>query len=296
MANQEDWIFTPEQIREMSDDELRELVVVTPLKDDYHGKYRAFVEADRLVRDCKTEKILRHEPYADALAQFKRMSVNPDGSKAAMTPAIRACRETKERLYRDYKEVLIQLKYLLQQAIYSKEDWFEASKRYSRSMEFLAESLLKSRARTRMEAARRRQLERRRAVEEQRRLRNNPAPPVQNGIRRIRTLTEQEKRLKYTILKETKMPLSRSELDAEMDDVCIICMEPHSIGQTLLTSCGHRFGTECFSAWNKQCCEMRKCVNCPMCKRDDPSVTTYVENAHAQPIIMLAAPVLIDLT
>jgi hypothetical protein len=94
----------------------------------------------------------------------------------------------------------------------------------------------------------------------------------------ITLLIKEKKTKKRLSLQEKIVMVSNEESNELMDDVCIICMEQHTIGDTLLTCCGHRFGKECFGAWHKQCITVNQYVNCPMCKNQrNLSITKYQE-------------------
>jgi hypothetical protein len=69
--------------------------------------------------------------------------------------------------------------------------------------------------------------------------------------------------------------LSKAKLDAQMDDVCGICMDAHKVCDTLVTSCNHHFGKECFGKWAVICKKGGLCISCPMCKKICPSTIEY---------------------
>lgn len=240
MAN---WIYPKEQLRVMPDTELRELVAVTPLKDDYNEKERIYGNTCMLIFQSSQEKNRRQALYKDALNEFKRVSVNPDGSKAKMNAEIRACKEQKELLYRllqDEKEdmKLLEIDYELQ-----KREQHLAEYRYRQSMERFVSQLLIGRE--------------------------------QISLNMVR---EERIRIALPSVNKNVKHLTRKELEAPMDDVCIICMDTHAIKNTVLTCCGHRFGTDCYNRWHKQRTRMKMCMNCPMCKNEkNLSVTKYEE-------------------
>ena len=249
MAN---WIYPKEQLRVMSDEELRELIAVTPLKDDYNEKERIYGTTCRLIFQASSEKNRRQVLYKDALNEFKRVSVNPDGSKIKMNAEIRACKERKELLYRLLKDEKEDLEILQRDYELQRREQHLAEYRYRQSMECFVSQLLVGREMIRMEREReRREIER-------------------NGQYRIHGALPS--------VKENVKHLTYDELEAPMEDVCIICMDTHAIKDTVLTCCGHRFGGDCFKTWHNQRTRMNMCMNCPMCKNEkDLSVTKYEE-------------------
>jgi hypothetical protein len=239
MAN---WAYPKEQLRVMSDTELRELVAVTPLKDDYNEKERIYGNTCMLIFQSSQEKNRLQALYKDALNEFKRVSVNPDGSKIKMNAEIRACKERKELLYRLLQDDKEDIKLLERDYELQKREQHLAEYRYRQSMERFVSQLLVGREMIRMERERERV---------------NPRSSSVN---------------------ENVKHLTRKELEAPMDDICIICMDTHAIKDTVLTCCGHRFGTDCYKTWHKQRTRMKMCMNCPMCKNEkDLSVTKYEE-------------------
>jgi hypothetical protein len=248
----------------MSSVELRRLIPETPLRDDYQMKYEEYLSQIHSHAEASRLKDRLFKEYKEALAHFKRVSVNPKGTRAQMTPEIRVVREEKERRYKLYREVLngvfVETQTLVQ---LSKNIYMEAVRKYQTSMEcFIVATLQVRELGDRNQVIFQTELQRR----------NNEL------TRRL-----EEKRL----VKETIVQMTRAELDETMDDVCIICMDPHSIGDTVLTCCGHRFGQDCFNAWAKHRNESDCDTQCAMCKKDNPSITKYQEREM---------PVVIDLT
>jgi len=238
MAN---WAYPKEQLRVMSNEELRELVAVTPLKDDYNEKERIYGNTCMLIVQSSQEKNTRQALYKDALKEFKRVSVNPDGSKIKMNAEIRACKERKELLYRLLQDEKEDMKFLLIDYELQKKEEHLAEYRYRQSMERFVSQLL-------------------------------------IGRERIRLNMVREQRIALSTVNENVKYLTLKELEAPMEDVCIICMDTHAIKDTVLTCCGHRFGTDCYKKWQKQRTRMKMCMNCPMCKNEkDLSVTKYEE-------------------
>jgi hypothetical protein len=242
------------QLNAMSSDELRALVIETPLRDDYRIKQDEYYLQIGNHSDVSRYYDTLVREYKDALEHFKRLSVNADGTKAKMTPEIRAARKLKEHSYRIQRRflngVFSERRNILQTA---ENTYQEAWHKYAASREYFVIAILDVRERA--------ELQRQCALEEY-------------------------ERNRAKIVKETVVQLSRVQLDETMDDVCIICMEPHTIGDTVLTCCGHRFGQDCFHAWAKHRHELNRGIQCAMCKKDHPSVTKYEEKAR---------PIIIDL-
>jgi hypothetical protein len=67
-----------------------------------------------------------------------------------------------------------------------------------------------------------------------------------------------------------KMPkqkvLSKKEAQSKTEDVCSICLEYHAKIDTVMTSCGHRFGLVCFNQW-KNTPPHNQITKCPLCKQ-----------------------------
>jgi hypothetical protein len=249
MAN---WIYQKEELRVMTDAELRELVMVTPLKDDYNEKERIYGNTSRLLFQSSLEKNRRQTLYKNGLKEFKRVSVNADGSKAKMNAEIRACKERKEYLYRLLKDEKEDMKFLEREYELHRREQHQAEYRYRESMECFVSQLLSGRERERMIRAAELRIERQHRYEEY--------------------------QARLPIVKENVKRLTLEELEAPMDDVCIICMDTHAVKDTLLTCCGHRFGRDCFKMWHNQRSIMNMCMNCPMCKNyKNLSVTKYEE-------------------
>jgi len=243
MAN---WIYPHETLELMPTILLQELIVGTPLKNECHQKVDKYVKTERDILLCTVEKYRIDNEYKTVLEQFKRLTINPDGSKAKTNMVIRECKERKEQLYRQYKEEMNRLKFLEEQ--YKAEVIIagEAQQRYWASMENAIETILWQRNNQRWIEIRRQQM--------------------------------MENQIILPSLKEEYEYLTPEELEEPMEDVCIICMDNHAIKDTVLTCCGHRFGGDCFKTWHNQRSRMNMCMNCPMCKNEkELSVTKYAK-------------------
>ena len=108
-----------------------------------------------------------------------------------------------------------------------------------------------------------------------------------------------EKEVKARMYPETKTKvLSKAKWNAPMEDVCGICMDNHSMCDTLLTSCNHQFGKACYEKWAEIRTKSHLCVSCPMCKSNSPKITLYKQRAPVvrKPAAIAEADVAIDLT
>jgi len=263
MAN---WIYPRETLEVMPTILLQELIVGSPLKSECHQKVDKYVITEREILVCTVEKHKHYNKYKQALEQFKRLTINPDGSKAKMNMEIRECKQRKEQLYRLYKEETNRLKALEHQ--YNAEVVIagQAHERYWSSMENAIETILWRRNNERW-------------IEIRRQRREQELLARADAVQPIVSLPPVKEEYEY---------LSPEKLEEPMEDVCIICMESHTIKETLLTCCGHRFGTDCFNAWHKQRAAMNICVNCPMCKNQqgpNKEANMFVTMYKERPVI-----------
>jgi len=259
---EEGWIFTCEQLIAMSDDELKELIVVQPLIESYRETDRVYAESERAILLSTVEKNRRHTQYKVALEEFKSASISPDGSKAPLTQQIRELRKNKEFLYKQFKEENERCKMLTEECAEKRNVMIQVRHLYWASMEYRVQTILWQRASQRRGIIARQNRQIIRQQEEQRVEQQHQAWFHQTQLN----------------LQEKVQHLKKEDLDAEMDDVCIICMEPHPIKETVLTCCGHRYGKECFQTWRNQCTINRCQVSCPMCKKQNNlSVTRFEE-------------------
>lgn len=56
---------------------------------------------------------------------------------------------------------------------------------------------------------------------------------------------------------------------------CGICLEPHSYRDSIVTSCKHHFGKECFYKWIHTNMRKDAPVSCPYCRTTDYTITRY---------------------
>jgi hypothetical protein len=144
-----EWLYSGNQLRAMSDEELRALVVQTPLKNDYDLKERAYREKETELTNTENEKTRIYDLYKDALSEFKRVSLNPDGTKAKMTPEIRECRNVKEDYWRRLKVLKDQIKLQSSERMFLLSLYQDAKMHLDASMEGFVLRLLENSERQR---------------------------------------------------------------------------------------------------------------------------------------------------
>jgi len=69
--------------------------------------------------------------------------------------------------------------------------------------------------------------------------------------------------------------LSAAKLDVPNPDNCGICMESHTLRDSVHTSCGHCFGSMCYEIMLKHNLNSA----CPMCRTPKPCLTFYKQRA-----------------
>jgi len=67
--------------------------------------------------------------------------------------------------------------------------------------------------------------------------------------------------------------IKTKDLEKEMEDVCIICLEKHQFKDCILTSCNHIFGFECFQEFINANENYNK--HCPMCRNTEYRITSF---------------------
>ena len=121
------------------------------------------------------------------------------------------------------------------------------------------------------------------------------SPQLIENAKRLKELIALEKQTKHSIrilkdptwtpsvrkpiplppkLTKTKA-LSAAKLDVRIEDNCGICMESHTLRDSLHTSCGHCFGTVCYEIMLKYNLNSA----CPMCRTPKPCLTFYKQRA-----------------
>jgi hypothetical protein len=76
------------------------------------------------------------------------------------------------------------------------------------------------------------------------------------------------------VFRERKQKVIKTEdLEKEIEDVCILCLDKHQIKDSIETSCNHLFGFECFQAFINTNENYNK--HCPMCRNTEYSITSF---------------------
>ena len=102
--------------------------------------------------------------------------------------------------------------------------------------------------------------------------------------RERRELRQQEEarkqRERLLEMKNITKILKKSEFESVLPDVCGICLENHKMKETVLCSCNHVFGEECYNRWKNNCVNNGKFVSCPTCRVEVTQITTYKQRAE----------------
>lgn len=117
-----------------------------------------------------------------------------------------------------------------------------------------------------------------------------PVRPRQTSLeflrqrRERRELRQQEEarkqRERLLKMKNITKILKKSEFESVLPDVCGICLENHKMKETVLCSCNHVFGEECYNRWKNNCVNNGKFVSCPTCRVEVKQITTYKQRAE----------------
>lgn len=73
--------------------------------------------------------------------------------------------------------------------------------------------------------------------------------------------------------------ISKAAMEAPMNDVCAICYDTHATKDTMLTSCKHQYGTQCYIQFIHNCVNNVRDICCPLCKKSNPLLTIFREKA-----------------
>ena len=124
------------------------------------------------------------------------------------------------------------------------------------------------------------------------------SPQLIENAKRLKELIALEKQTKHSIMilkypnwtppvrkprpppppKLTKTKaLSAAKLDVRNEDNCGICMESHTLRDSVHTSCGHCFGSVCYEIM------LKHSVNsaCPMCRAPKPCLIFYKQRKQS---------------
>ena len=64
--------------------------------------------------------------------------------------------------------------------------------------------------------------------------------------------------------------ITRAKWRSTTPDICGICLETHTMRDSVMTSCKHYFGKECFYNWIQNNLYKKTCsVVCPLCRAND---------------------------
>ena len=76
------------------------------------------------------------------------------------------------------------------------------------------------------------------------------------------------------LFSERKLKVIKTEdLEKDTEDICILCLEKHKLKDSIMTSCNHMFGFECFQQFMNSNVNYNK--NCPMCRKPDYCLTSF---------------------
>ena len=69
-----------------------------------------------------------------------------------------------------------------------------------------------------------------------------------------------------------KRSIGQARFEANCDEACVICLDTHTNGDSVVTECNHCFGKECWKTWM---CNPTGNQTCPTCRTDRPNVIAY---------------------
>ena len=98
---------------------------------------------------------------------------------------------------------------------------------------------------------------------------------VQPAARRIR-------------IKSAVKVISVRLLNSPLPDTCGICLDSHLKSVTCTLNCNHEFGVECLTGWKNICQTNNKPLNCPTCRENVTTMTTFRQRA---PVVRKPKPV-----
>lgn len=73
--------------------------------------------------------------------------------------------------------------------------------------------------------------------------------------------------------------VSSAEFNALCKDKCKICMDNHTLGESILTDCGHAFGHQCWHTWIMNCIARGNNRTCPECNKCRPVIERFARNS-----------------
>ena len=79
----------------------------------------------------------------------------------------------------------------------------------------------------------------------------------------------------------TQKVIKTEDLEKETEDICILCLDKHKLKDSIVTSCNHMFGFECFQTFINSNVNYNK--NCPMCRKPDYCLTSFNATPTSKP-------------
>ena len=89
-------------------------------------------------------------------------------------------------------------------------------------------------------------------------------------------------------IKSAVKVLSVRLLNSPLPDTCGICLDSHLKSVTCTLNCNHEFGVECLTGWKNICQTNNKVLNCPTCRENVTTMTTFRQRA---PVVRKPKPV-----
>ena len=81
-------------------------------------------------------------------------------------------------------------------------------------------------------------------------------------------------------------------LNSPLPDTCGICLDSHLKSVTCTLNCKHDFGVECLTGWKNICQTNNKPLNCPTCRENVTTMTTFRQRA---PVVRKPKPVVVNI-
>lgn len=103
-----------------------------------------------------------------------------------------------------------------------------------------------------------------------------------NRLTSLREQQMREKRERKKQIKNKIIALKKVEIIRDMTDCCGICLNKHKKIESIICSCSHEFGKECFQEWTNSCNRNNKKVNCPTCRSDISGITSFRERNNTK--------------
>jgi len=83
------------------------------------------------------------------------------------------------------------------------------------------------------------------------------------------TWAEQWRQLKH---RNKRSCIGRARFEARCKDDCAICLDKHTNGESVVTECGHTFGSQCWETWMSNPSGNH---TCPTCRHNKPKTTFF---------------------